>query len=168
MGFFSWKCCVSNLSIASNHTNLPEQYSDCYLVTPNKTYHEPSYEGYGKFDGVDIYELLGREKAKNGVLSHIPEGFENPTSDYYRSFGIDIYYGKTAPFEIKIILASEYTGQSYDELEESERCPYQGYFYDDEYLVSIGVCSEEEEDEEETCEYCGSSIYNCCCDGNEE
>lgn len=49
MGFVSWKCAVSgerlmNRYAVDNGWVLSEQ-ADCYLVTPEATYHEPAYEG---------------------------------------------------------------------------------------------------------------------------
>jgi hypothetical protein len=119
MGFFSWNCAVSRKSIANRYSGRPANESDCYLVTPNKTYHEPSYEGYGDFGGVDVYELLG---------------------DGDREKGIDDYYEGTPKFQIKIVSAKYYSGQKYDELKASTNCEYQGYFYpeDEEYEVQYG------------------------------
>jgi hypothetical protein len=127
MGFFSWRCAKSGLSIASSYACLPDEYSDCYLVTPTNVYHESSYSGYGVFGGVDVYELLGDGDRDKGI------------------------FREDKPFDIKIVLAKYYNGEKYDELPPSDDCEYQGYFYDDEYLKSIGhseLCADEEEDKE--------------------
>lgn len=128
MGLFSWKSALSGKSIASSDSILPMKYSDCYLITPTKTYHETNYLGYGIFDGVDIYELLGREivgieKAKTMQVEELRE--------------IGIF--KPAPFDIKIVLAEEYRGQKYDELPRSEDCPYQGVDFDEDYIRMLGL-----------------------------
>lgn len=110
MGMFSWKCCVSGESLANIDSSRPNK-SSCYLVTPDKTYYESAYEGYGEFDGVDIYELLGDGDRNKGIK--------------------DDCEGKRK-FEIKIVLEEHYNGQNYDVLKSSEDCPYQGFFFDDE------------------------------------
>lgn len=113
MGFFSWTCAVSGKSILNEYAirenRLSESLMDCYLITPDKTYHEKAYEGYGVFDGHDVYDLLGGGD---------------------RSEGIDLAFSGRAPFDIKVVLARYYTGQTYDELPASGDCPYQGYFID--------------------------------------
>jgi hypothetical protein len=108
MGFFSWKCAVSGESVANMYAGQPKYRSECYLITPGKTYHEPSYKGYGVFEGADVYGLLG-------------EGD--------RDKGIDDYFGGMARFDVKVVLAKYYKGQSYDELSASEDCDRQGFFY---------------------------------------
>lgn len=106
MGQFSWKCAVSNEALVSKENALRESECQAYLVTPNATYFEPAYEGYGEFGGVDVYELLG-----NGD----------------RNVGIDLHYDGKAPWEIKIVLAEYYNGQKYEELPRSEEDESQGW-----------------------------------------
>ena len=110
MGFFSWNCAVSGKSVANRYSGRPASETNCYLVTPDKRYHEPSYEGYGAFGGIDVYELLG---------------------DGDRDKGIDESFNGTPKFDIKIVLAKYYNGQKYDDLKPSTDCKYQGYFYPD-------------------------------------
>lgn len=153
MGFFSWKCAVSNKSIANVYSSLPREYSECYLVTPKQTYHEECYGGYGIFGGIDVYELVGRE-----VIGE--EKSKTIDIDQLRIIGIDAISDNKAPFDIKIVLASEYKGQSYNELKKSEDCEYQGYFYDTDFFRSIGfgdkICSKcDEFNEDCTCDDCG-------------
>ena len=108
MGFFSWKCAKSKESIASCYSGKPAEQSECFLITPEKTYYEPSYEGYGDFGGRDIYEILG---------------------DGDRIRGIDLYLDGKASFDIKIVLAKKYNNEKYEDLPASEDCEYQGFFY---------------------------------------
>jgi len=119
MGFFSWKCCKSGISIASSY-NSEVWNSECYVVTPHGIIYESAYEGYGDFGGFDIFELLG-----NGD----------------RTLGIERYHGENRreelPFVPKIVIAAYYKGESYDELKESEMCPYQGYFFEEDYHLIL-------------------------------
>jgi hypothetical protein len=105
MGFFSWKCCVSGKSLMNIYAGQGDWAA--YLVTPDRTYYESAYDGYGDFDGVDVYELIG---------------------DGDRDKGIQDYYNGTPKFDIKVVLRRYYTGQTYDQLPKSEDCPRQGYF----------------------------------------
>ena len=119
MGFFSWKCAKSGVSVASRY-NSDVWDSECYVVTPNGIIYEEAYEGYGDFGGFDIFELLG-------------EGD--------RIVGIEKYHDKNRrdelPFVPKIVIAAYYKGESYDELEESEMCPDQGYFFDEDHFLML-------------------------------
>jgi hypothetical protein len=110
MGFFSWECAECGGSISNKFSTRPDD-SDCVLITPDKNYHDPAYEGYGKFNGVDVYELLGGGDRDRGV-----EAFFN---------------GDVLPFDIKVIHKRCQGTKGYDDYEESDRCPDQGYFYDD-------------------------------------
>ena len=54
MGYFSWKDCIDKKSIKIG--------SECYLLIPEAFgsghYHTLSYDGYGNFGGVDVYEVV--------------------------------------------------------------------------------------------------------------
>lgn len=110
--FFSWKCSVSNESIACRYANQPLAQSECYLVTPHATYYEPAYSGNGDFGSVDVYDLLGNGDREVGVIR-------------------SMLYPDQAPFDIKVVLAKYYKNQSYDELSPSEICERKGMFYND-------------------------------------
>ncbi len=123
MGFFSWKCAKSGNSIIHRYAGRPDDESDCYLITPYEVIHETSYGGYGYFNGKDIYYLLGCE-----ILGERAKAF---SVDQVRSVGIE---HKCPHFRIKVVMAKYYEGETYDDLPESEDCPYQGHFinFDDE------------------------------------
>lgn len=107
MGQFSWLCAISGEALVDKWSNVQDKSEhSAYLVTPDATYFEECYEGYGVFGGKDVYELLG---------------------DGDRNEGIDLYYEGEAPFEIKVVLADHYKGQTYDELEKSPTDPNQGW-----------------------------------------
>ena len=110
--FFSWKCAVSNESIACTYAKQPIEQSECYLVTPDKVYYEPNYRGQGDFGGVDVYALLGNGDREIGIIR-------------------SMLYPDQVPFDIKVVLAKYYKNQSYDELPPSEICERKGMFYND-------------------------------------
>lgn len=135
MGQFSWKCCVSGEALVEKWSKVQDESEhSAYLVTPTATYYEPCYEGYGVFGGKDVYELLG---------------------DGDRNVGIDRHFDGGAPFDIKIVLADHYTGQTYDELEASEDDENQGWQSsrldpeDEEYFEEEEDFEKEEEEYEE-------------------
>ena len=142
MGQFSWLCCVSGEALIEKYSNVKDESErSAYLVTPTETYFEPCYEGYGDFAGNDIYALLG-----NGD----------------RNEGIDLYYGGKAPFDIKIVLADHYNGQTYDELPKSEDDPDQGW-----RSSRLDYCVECGESEDycscNDCEGCSNKLSDCSC-----
>ncbi|MED4112288.1 hypothetical protein [Priestia megaterium] len=106
VGLCSWKCAVSGISIASVYSKQPSWQQECYLVTPGKVYYESCYQGYGEFAGMDIFCLM----RESGAGKEDSEG--------------------VAAFKPKIVLAKYYSGQRYEELAESELCPYAGYFFE--------------------------------------
>lgn len=120
MGFFSWKCAKTGKSIANTMALMPEWRSRCALVLPDRKIYELAYDGYGIFGDEDIFELLG---------------------DGDRSKGIDRYYSDNPndkPFDVKVVLADFYEGESYDDLSPSPIAGDQGYFYDkDDYKLTI-------------------------------
>ena len=130
MGFFSWKCAECNESVSNKWSSRPKD-SDCHLVTPHRTYHDKAYDGYGYFNGFDVYELLG-----GGV------------GDAFRLKAINAYHSgnrDSLPFKIKLV-HTRCAGKTYDELNESENCPSQGFFYDDdEFEIDEGRLPTNEE-----------------------
>ena len=138
MGFFSWKTSDTNRSISncfSSRGTFP-----VYLLCPDGTViEEIDYEGYGVFDGQDIYVLLAKwnipEQCKDENENWLPD-------DDIRSYGMEIAFSednKTLTYPIKFVEDPE--GLSYDEVEPSINCEYQGYFYPED----------EEDDDEEFC-----------------
>ncbi len=117
MGYFSWRCAVTGKSIAcvaSTRGPVP-----CVVVCPDDTaIREDCYDGYGDFGGYDIYELVAQWHGQAG-----------------RDAGLGIAFSEEGPpeYPIKIVALSAYTGQRYDELNPSEPCEYQGFFYPAEY-----------------------------------
>lgn len=59
MGFFSFKCSKSNVSIpAYPYAELPQKASLVVMVTPEDEVIEGVYDGYGKIGGVDVYDKI--------------------------------------------------------------------------------------------------------------
>jgi hypothetical protein len=120
MGFFSWKTCDTNRSIANAYSN--ELTFDVYMITPDgRVFHEAHYDGYGEFGGKDFYELLAE---LNGKESDRSVGIEivfndNPSGDNTT--------GVTYPKLVEHI--SEDVVAQYKRLPNPIGCEYQGYFY---------------------------------------
>lgn len=121
MGYFSWQCAVSSESIFNRDSDRGP--TPCVVVCPDNTViREDSYDGYGRFDGRDIFVELAKW---NGL---------KPKKDRdLGSLGIDLdcqqhENGVMPRFPIKIVAAARYTGQKYEDLKPSEWCPRQGFF----------------------------------------
>lgn len=108
MFFFSWECAKCNNSIYNIHSDK-KGLSSCYLVTPDGFFFEPQYDGYGVFNGVDVYELLG-------------EGS--------RDLGVDRYLDSPQflPFDIKVVHEKWFNNENYNALPISTPCDNQGFF----------------------------------------
>jgi hypothetical protein len=123
MGYFSWKTCDTDRSIANQDSERPT--FDVHMITPDgRTFTERNYEGYGEFGGKDFYELLAE---LNGLGTD-------------RSAGIDLSFkdnpsGDDTPGVIYPKLVEELSwdveGQ-YANLPNPTSCGDQGFFYPDE------------------------------------
>jgi hypothetical protein len=132
MGFFSWKTCDTDESIANNCSTRPT--FTVHMIAPDgRVFTEKDYEGYGEFGGKDFYDLLCD-------LNGLPED---------RSAGIDLVFknnpsGDNTPGVIypKFVedLEDDVVAQ-YNSLPNPESCEAQGFFY--------GGDDEEEEEEED-------------------
>ena len=133
MGYFSWKTCDNDESIANECATRPT--FTVHMIAPDgRVFTEESYEGYGVFGGKDFYDLLCE-------LNGLPGD---------RSAGIDLCFkdnpsGDDTPGVIypKLVhdLEDDVVAQ-YKRLPNPESCEDQGFFYADEY-------EEYQEDEEE-------------------
>ena len=131
MGFFSWKTCDTDRSIANNDSGRPT--FDVHMITPDgRVFTERDYEGYGIFGGKDFYDLLAE---LNGLGTD-------------RSAAIDLCFkdnsnGDDTPGVIypKLVedLSWDVEGQ-YSNLPNPTSCEDQGFFYSDE---------DEDEDDED-------------------
>lgn len=127
MGFFSWITSDTKRSVANIYST--REVFPVYVLCPDgSTLYEESYEGYGVFQGKDIYALLAEWNSPEKCSGDV---------DQDRIVGINLTFDR--PHEIKhpiiILEKPPVEGRQY---EPSETCPFQGFFYSDEY--------EEEED----------------------
>ncbi|MFW6029074.1 MAG: hypothetical protein ACOCRO_02340 [Halanaerobiales bacterium] len=123
MGFFSYKCSVSEESIpAYGFFEIADKYSEVVLVTPNNRKIFGYYDGYGrvvnKEGEFDIFEEVVRDL--------YPETPEDDLRNKYFDGNHDKY--------IKIVRQDHYDGEDFVQLATSEDCEHQGYFYDDKYI----------------------------------
>jgi hypothetical protein len=116
MGFFSWKTSDTHKSISNSYSCRPT--FTVYLLQPHglPPIREDEYEGYGDFGGQDVYELLA-------LWHDLPRN---------RDIGIDINFSNypvTLEYPIKLV---EDGTLRYEDVEASESCPNQGFFFDDD------------------------------------
>lgn len=135
MGFFSWKTSDTKRSISNKYSERGT-FPVCVLCPDGEKLYENNYDGYGDFDGHDIYALVAKW--------NVPE-LCNGDEDHDRDIGIDIactdVQNASLKYPIKIV---EDSSLNYDDVGPATSCKYQGYFYDEyEYLF------EDDEDEDE-------------------
>lgn len=144
MGFFSWKTCDTDESIANIHSGKP--VFTVHMITPDgRVFTENEYDGYGEFGGKDFYELLAE---LNGLGSDRYAGIdlcfkENPSGD--NAPGV-IY-----PKLVEDLRQSNVIDQ-YNNLPNPETCEFQGFFYpgeDDEDMEEDFLDEWEDEDDED-------------------
>ena len=116
MGLFSCKTNDSNRSIANRYSNLPT-FTVYMRDNKGNVWVEKDYDGYGRFDGKDYYELLAE---MNGEGSDRNKGIHLQ----YDSGRTDIIY--PALFESSEAQWEDYRGVT------PEDCEAQGYFYYDD------------------------------------
>ena len=125
MGFFSWKTCDTDESIANKYSNRPT--FTVHMIAPDgRVFTEKDYDGYGEFEGKDFYDLLCE-------LNGLPED---------RSAGIELVFrgnsgGDNTPEVIypKFVenLENNVVAQ-YNSLPNPKSCDDQGFFYDEEEI----------------------------------
>ena len=118
MGFFSWKCAKSGVSIPNHYNEFDDKYSEVVLVTADNRKIKGSYDGYGRVNGKEIFTEVARAL----------EGTEGLSDEELRR----LYFQNQSP--VKIVMQHHYDGEDYADLDISEDCPYQGWFYDEEYV----------------------------------
>lgn len=125
MGFFSWKTCDTDESIAIANNCSTRPTSTVHMIAPDgRVFTEPDYEGYGEFGGKDFYELLAEI---NGLESD-------------RQLGIDLAFkvnpgGDNSPGVIYPKFVQELDDDvvaQYADLPNPESCEAQGFFYTEE------------------------------------
>jgi hypothetical protein len=120
MGFFSWKTSDTNRSI-SNSSSRYGTFPVSMITHDGRRFDESDYEGYGKFGGKDIYELI----AEMNGLTDRSEGIslvfadDNVTGDFAAA-------AKRGVILPKLV---ENSNRDFDSLPYPEDCPQQGYFY---------------------------------------
>lgn len=114
MGFFSWKTQDTNRSISNRYSKLPT-FPVVMLDNKGNEWIEENYEGYGSFGGKDFFELLAQMNGKTT-----------------REEGISLYFGESPCISPNLI--EKVNLEDYVWVDESpERCPDQGYFYEDPF-----------------------------------
>ena len=120
MGYFSWITSDTKRSIC-NRASDRETFDVYFLCPDGSKIKEEDYAGYGEFGGKDAYALLARWNAP-----------EKCCGEDEKDRVVGIYL---KPDEIKFPLKFvENPDLEYNEVEASPRCPYQGFFYEDEEL----------------------------------
>ena len=123
MGFFSWKTSDTNKSISNIYSSRGT--FPVYVLCPDGVkLYEDNYQGYGVFDGKDIYALVA-----NWNMPELCNGDE----EHDRNIGIDIacYDSQNANLKYPIKIVEDGDLKYYD-VPPSKNCPEQGFFYDDE------------------------------------
>jgi hypothetical protein len=123
MGFFSWKTCDTDRSIANNSSE--RETFEVHMITPDgRVFTEKDYDGYGEFGGKDFYELLGE---LNGLgpdrSAAIDLCFKNNT-------GGDDTPGVVYPKFVETL--GKDPAKQYDSLPNPVSCEDQGFFYGDD------------------------------------
>ncbi len=128
MGFFSWKTSDTHRSISNIYSSRGT--FPVYVLCPDGTkIKEENYEGYGEFGRRDIYALVAQWNVPNKCKD--VNGNWLPDEDI-RSIGIRIACydcrNRELKYPIKIV---ENGNLNYEDVEYSEICECQGYFYDE-------------------------------------
>lgn len=116
MEYFSWKTSegVSISNWRSSRGPLP-----VYMLTPDgRKVFEERYDGYGDFGGLDFFAVI--DELNNGRCPDCGN----------RDDGIDTYYDKSR-YPLRLPRFTTDPTKTWEELNDPEYCPDQGYFYAD-------------------------------------
>jgi len=120
MGMFSWRSCVSGHDIMNHHGELHEGIT---VVLPDDRVLTGSYDGYGRVDGIDIFDelagiLFGKDAAGNAL-------YRKDRNLLFKTKGA---FEKSEQM-IKVMLPSEYKkSMKYADLKVSESAEGQGHW----------------------------------------
>ena len=116
MGFFSWETSDTHESIG-NWYSKPGALEVWMYLPDGRIIHEPRYEGYGVFGGIDVYAEIGKGDRNKGI-SRVFE--DNPSGDFMEaeSRGVACPRFARSPH------------LEYKDLQPPQACPAQGFFYD--------------------------------------
>ena len=129
MGYFSWKTCDTDRSIANNDSG--RETFKVHMIKPDgRAFTEEDYGGFGVFGGKDFYDLLAElNKLGTDRSAGIDLCFkDNPSGDD----NIGVIYPKLVE-DLDSDVARQYSS-----LPNPRSCEDQGFFY-----------SEDEDDEED-------------------
>ncbi|WP_285905139.1 hypothetical protein [Pseudodesulfovibrio pelocollis] len=129
MGFFSWKTSDTGQSISNKHSSRGALEVWMYLPD-GRIIHEPSYDGYGVFGGIDVYEFIA---VHNGL------GAGDCSTNAVRAAAIAKLYeispdGEFAEAEKAGIRCPKFArtpDSCWMALRFPRVCPEQGFFYED-------------------------------------
>ena len=125
MGQFSWLDCKN-----SQKQIFCNEIADVYLLVPAEfgggSYHESIYDGYGRFDGVDVYEAVAiwNRSYINADLIEYPKREQYCNEKYY-GFALKRYNESVS--RLNDFISGEKTEEEMESL------------YGDDYLRLIGI-----------------------------
>lgn len=130
MELFSWCTSDTRKSIAVEMNGYPDCPKKVYLLNPfGKPYVESNYDGYGTFEGRDVYALVAQW--------NFPELCKDENGEWYadeeiRDIGIDYSCYDRDHVKLKYPIKIVEKECSYEDAAISPSCPYQGYFYEED------------------------------------
>jgi len=123
MGFFSWKTCDTNRSIANKHSS--KSTFKVHMITEDgRIFTETEYNGYGEFGDKDFYELLAELNGKSSREDGIDISFanENHSGNYNGKFNMPKFIEKLPHKSVD-------WEKFWNSLDYPKSCEDQGYFY---------------------------------------
>ena len=116
MGFFSWKTSDTKRSIPNIYSEK-RTFDVTMLLPDGRKFTEHNYEGYGVFGGKDFYIALAE-------INNAPKELKD---DEKRNWGIKLSFSGNHHMQPRLVQNSDL---NYDDVEDSEPCEHQGYFYE--------------------------------------
>jgi hypothetical protein len=121
MGFYSYKCAKTKISIPSVHAGLPKAASRVVVIKPDSSLIIGTYDGYGNvlLDDGTVDEYL-RECLK---LAEKQFPSESCVKNHYKFF--------------RMVREDVYNNEKFEDLKPNKDCPEQGYFYENKNARKI-------------------------------
>lgn len=116
MGFYSFKCCKSDISIPSTHAGMRREASTIVLLTITGEKFVGAFDGYGTLFSSDFKTNSYLKTQAWQEAQRLAKESGKSQYDHYED-------------TFRIVRLDFYNGEKFEDLPKNKNCEFQGYFY---------------------------------------